>query len=75
MSLRQMRREPVPVALDLDHHLVGVVGQPVQGAVAQHRNGRVRESFLDGVARGDQHGLQTLTEWGKDAGGLVDYRP
>ena len=48
-----MRREPLAVALALDHDLVAGVGEPVECAVAEDRVVEEAEPLLDGAVRGD----------------------
>ena len=48
-----VRREPLAVALALDHDLVAGVGEPVEGAVAEDRVVEEAEPLLDGAVGGD----------------------
>ena len=50
---RAVRREPLAVALALDHDLVAGVGEPVECAVAEDRVVEEAEPLLDGAVRGD----------------------
>ena len=48
LEQRAVRREPLAVALALDHDLIGGVGEPVEGGVAEDRVVEETEPFLDG---------------------------